>query len=578
MDLLNATLYLIDGIGPFFKGNRRKEINWSKIDFSDLDADGPVPEARCLQIEHDFTLFCRRAAAIGYTAVTLDDVVHLVQHPCYPALLQKKIERYQTLYRRLFRIAQAVGMDVFITTDLLSVHPSIENQIGTGARAERLFARELCRTLFGEFPEVAGIIFRIGESDGVDVEGDFRSRLMIRTPADARKLLAELLPLFEENGKLLIFRTWTVGISRIGDLIWNPGTFRKVFDTCHSPNLIISMKYGESDFFRYLPLSRLFFETDHRKLVELQARREYEGFGRYPSFVGYDYEKFQRELAFARNIVGISVWCQTGGWSGFRALTLIEPEGIWNQINTFVTLRIFRDRMTADRAIQAFCNEVLNTVNWVDLKELLALSDQTVKNLLYIDEFATSSFFLRRVRIPPLITVYWKHILVNHLLRQVLRCYVSARYGRELVQSGYKSLEQIKTMRAIAEKLELPRQDFDFQYDTFHLIACSREYYFIPDPEEVLSRLGSMKQQYEQKWPEPRYAVQIDLRPVPLRRTHLWPILSLLLRRQRRYRFLDHLLGATLYAVPLALIRRITRRVFPRFASEQTMGIDSIFK
>jgi hypothetical protein len=336
------------------------------------------------------------------------------------------------------------------------------------------------------------------------------------------------------------------------------------------------MKYGESDFFRYLPLNRMFFESDHLKLVELQARREYEGFGQFPSFIGRDYEKIRRELVFARNMAGISVWCQTGGWSGFRRLTLLEDSGIWNEINTFVTLRIFRDHLRPDEALRIFAKE--KSIRWIALRELLDLSERVIKNLLYINEFATRDIFFRRLRLPPLITVYWKHILISHMMRKILRCYVSRSSGRELVKTGYHALRDIRRMKQLAAQAGLPSGDFDFQHDTFRIIAAARAYYFLDHPERTLRLLRKMKARYEARWPEPRYTVQIDPKPFPLSSAHLRKIVNLLLRRQSGYRMLDRVLALTLYSVLLPLIRRINRRVFPDFASEQAMGINSIFK
>jgi hypothetical protein len=578
MNHLNEQLFIIDGIGPFFRNNERKEINWSKIDFSDLDASGRIAPERLEQIETDFRLFAQRAAAIGYNAVTLDDLAHLIPNPLYPNELSRKIEQYRTLYRTLFKTAGEAGLKVFITTDLLFFNPVIEQQIENNQKKIQTFAAESCRAFFHDFPDAAGIIFRIGESDGVDVDGDFQSRIVLKTPAQARRMLKALLPVFEQHCKLLIFRTWTVGISRLGDLIWNKETFHQLFDELHSPNLIISMKYGESDFFRYLPLNQLFFESDHRKLIELQCRREYEGFGRYPSFVGHDYEAFRKQLVSARNIAGISVWCQSGGWSGFRCLTLLEKEGVWNEINTHVTLRIFRDKLTADQAMQAYCKEHLGTPNWQPLRELMNLSEQTVKELLYISEFATRRIFFRRLRLPPLIAVYWKHILVSHLVRKVLRCYISAPTGRELVRSGYQALKNIRRMKELAAELGLPQESFDFQYDTFRIIAVARAYYFLSHPELTLGLLKKMKKNYEAKWPEPRYAVQIDPKPFPVRRTHLKRLIRIVCRHRRGYRPLDRLLAVTLYSALGPLVRRANRNIFPDFAREQAMGIDSVFK
>jgi hypothetical protein len=578
MKYLNHGLFLIDGIGPFFRENRRAEINWSKIDFTELDSDGCIPAERCSQIENDFRTFTIKAAAIGYNAVTLDDLAHLTPLPLYADKLKNKIEQYRTLYRTLFAIAEESGMQVFITTDLLFFNPVIETLIGENHQKAETFIATCCRRFFEDFPMAGGIIFRIGESDGVDVEGDFCSRLILKTPAQARRMLKTLLPIFEQHDKLLIFRTWTVGISGLGDLIWNRDTFNRVFSEIHSPNLIISMKYGESDFFRYLPLNPLFFESDHRKLVELQTRREYEGFGRFPSFIGRDYEAIRKQLAFARNMAGISVWCQTGGWSGFRNLTLLEKNGIWNEINTYVTLRIFRDNLRTDEATRAFCKEHLGSAQWPALHELLDLSDRVIKNLLYIDEFATRRIFFRRLRMPPLIAVYWKHILISHLMGKILRCYVSHAWGRELVKTGYHALRDIRRMKQLAGELGLPQEDFDFQYDTFRIIAVARAYYFLSHPERTLRLLQKMKENYEAKWPEPRYAVQIDLKPFPLKGVHLRKIINILMRRQSGYRKLDRLLALTFYATLQPLIRRVNRRVFPDFAQKQAMGINTVFK
>jgi hypothetical protein len=461
------SLFIIDGIGPFFQGNRREEINWSKIDFSDLDSDGSIPEERIRRIEEGFHVFARRAAAMGYNAVTLDDLAHLVSHSFYSEALQKKIEQYRDLYRSLFAIAAGAGLRVFITTDLLFFNEAIEKTIGNNPQKLRKFTADCCR---------------------------------------------------------------------------------------------------------------IFFESDHRKLVELQTRREYEGFGQFPSFIGHDYEKLRKELTFARNMAGISVWCQTGGWSGFRRLTLLEDSGIWNEINTYVTLRIFRDRLSSDRSVQAFCNEHLNRIHWQPLKELLDLSDRVIKNLLYIDEFATRRIFFRRLRMPPLIAVYWKHILISHLMRKIMHCYVSRSYGRELTRTGCRTLRDIRRMRQLAGDLGLPQEDFDFQYDTFRIIAAARAYYFLDHPDRTLKLLHKMKIRYEAKWPEPRYAVRIDIKPFPLRSLHFRRIIHLLFRRRSGYRAMDRLLALTLYSILQPLVRRINRRIFPDFTQNQAMGIDSVFK
>ena len=121
-----------------------------------------------------------------------------------------------------------------------------------------------------------GLILRIGESDGLDVSGDFKSELHFRSAGEVNDALLQILPVFEKHRRRLIFRTWTVGAYRVGDLMWHRKTFARVLKDIDSPWFVVAIKYGESDFFRYLPLNRNFFRTRLQKLVELQAKREYE--------------------------------------------------------------------------------------------------------------------------------------------------------------------------------------------------------------------------------------------------------------------------------------------------------------
>ena len=358
-------------------------------------------------------------------------------------------------------------------------------------------------------------------------------------------------------------------------MIWNPDTFDKVFRGLENSQLIISMKYGQSDFFRYLPLNRLFFRGGHRKLIEFQARREYEGFGEYPSFVGWDYEKIRDKL-IGQNIVGISVWCQTGGWSGFRRLTWLDDNAVWNEINAHVTVRLFRDGISADQAIQQYYRENWPDPHWRPLQELLRLSDEVVKELLYIEDFASRRIFFRRLRVPPLVTVYWRHIIANHFMRKFMRCYVSD--GEKAVRQGNDALEKIRRMQALAERLGLPAEDLRFQYDTFKIIAAVREYYFLEFNEDMIERLQTLKAGYEAKYKEPRYTVMLDFSHLRLRRIHLHMMLRIMFRGEHGYRLFDRIVTLNVLSVIYPIIRRFSRNAVPEFASESAMGIDSIFK
>ena len=569
-------LFLIDGIAPFFRGYHRDVINWSKTPFSHLESGDGLDADRCSRICTDFSTFCSSAAAAGYNAVSLDDLAHLCIFDFYDERLKRKITAYRCFFGELFTLAKEAGLRVFITSDLLFFNEAIDRHIGRRQQALRSFTARACRQLCEQFPDVSGLIVRIGESDGLDVGGDFRSRIVIRSPQQARRMIQTILPVFEKFDRLLIFRTWSVGVGRVGDVIWNQDTFDKVFSGLENDHLIVSMKYGQSDFFRFLPLNRLFFRGGHRKLLELQARREYEGFGEYPSFIGWDYETIRNRISGQPGIAGISVWCQTGGWSGFRRLTWLDRNAVWNEINTYVTVRLFRDGMSADQAIQAYYREFYSSPHWRPLQELLKLSDEVIKELLYIEDFATRHMFFRRLRVPPLVTVYWRHIVVNHFMRKFMRCYVSN--GKKTVKQGFRALKKIKRMEELAGDLGLPVEDLRFQYDTFRIIATVREYYFLDFTNELEKRLIRMKEAYEKQYDEPRYTLMLDFSRFKLRRAHLHLMLKMMFRGEHGYRLFDRIVMLNILSALYPLLKRMNRKVVPAFASESAMGFDSIFK
>jgi hypothetical protein len=548
-------LFLVDGIAPFFRGFDRRRVNWSKIPFENLESGGDFDVARFAGIREDFARFTDTVAALGFNGITLDDLAHLSLHGDYGDRLTSKICRYRDAYVQLFQMASDRGMKAYVTTDVM-FEPTTRPCLFRNLRRDSApFLRDACEALFNDFPAVGGVIFRIGECDARDARGDFASRLAIRTPEEARDLIRYLIPVFEAAGRQLIFRTWTVGAHPIGDLIWNRQTFDRTFGGMDSRNLVISMKYGETDFFRYLPLNKLFFHSDHRKIVELQARREYEGFGEFPSFIGWDYEQYIRQLGAARGVVGAWIWCQTGGWSGFRRRTFLEPGGVWNEINAVVTLRLVRDRRTVEEAVHEWAEKRLGPGRTDRLLTLLRLSDETIKEALYIDEFARRKIFFRRLRVPPLLQVFWDHIVISHSMRKLLRCYVQDP-AEKLTQS-WAALEKILLMRSLAVEIGLPAQDFDFQYDTFRVLGAAREYYFGIFGPEMVERLSAVKAAYERKYPV-RYLVSMDFSRFRLRRYQLRLAFALLFRAQRGYRRLDRLLLIRLlsWLSPLLALRR----------------------
>lgn len=578
MDLptFNSHLYLIDAIGPFFPGHDRFRINWSKLPWMRLQKMGEAELRETFrQIQIDMRRFCRSVAAIGYNGVTVDDVPHLADHEFYEESVRERIAIYREEFRRLFAIIREEGMHIYLTMDILTFTPALEEKLGTSEKKQRDFLKSLLDQFFIDFPGMAGVVFRIGESDGLDIKEEFRSQLVLKSPAMVNRCLKAVLPIFEHHGRRCIFRTWTVGAHEVGDLIWHHATLEKTVAGITSPALVLSMKYGESDFFRYLSLNRNFFVTDLPKIVELQTRREYEGCGEYPSFIGRDYEQLAIELREATNVVGISVWCQTGGWTPFRRLAFLEEEGVWTEINTFVALRLFKHGELVEEAI----SRIPNVQNHAQLAELLRLSEEVVIDLLYFPEFARRRLYFRRVRIPPLLGVYWHHIFVAHSLKKLLKHFVGD--GETCIRSGRAAMVKIKRMRGLALECHLPEEDIEYMEYTFGIIALAREYFFRPFDEDIKKRLEKAKKKYKKRYPKGtrlRYTVKLDFTPFKLNRRWMSLFFNYLVRHQPSYRLVDKVVGLRLLSFAYFAVKRSRPKMVPKIARKSAMGLDAIFK
>jgi hypothetical protein len=573
---MSQKLYLIDTTAPFASVvPEDKETNWSKAPFERLETyDAPDP-AKFAQVENAFESYLRTVSEIGYTAIALDDLAHAVNYDFYPAELKSKIEFYQRFYDRIIEKARSLNLQVFFTSDIMYFNEHIDRHVSRRRNgALRLFSASV-RSVFRRFPDISGVIIRLGESDGLDVTGTFKSRLVVHTPGQCRRFLKRVLPTFEKYDKTLIVRTWTLGAFPVGDLMWNRKTFEEVFGRIYSDNLIVSHKYGETDFFRYLNMNPLFFDSPVRQIMELQSRREYEGFGEFPSFVGHDYERYARYLSTCENVVGISVWCQTGGWSHFTGLTFLRNSSLWNEINTFVTLRIFKNGSSAEQAVKDFAERYLPHTDVEALLVLLRLSDRVVKELWYIPEFSQRRMYFRRTRVPPLLWIFWDTILINHTLRKIIRRFVHER--TEAIQDGYRALHKIRRMKKFAAKAGIDTAPFDYQYATFKIVALSREYYLGKWDPKIPRRIIREVEAYRRKYPH-GFHVVYDFSPVRFKKWLIKGLFKLSLRSHPHYRLIDRILIIRLAGLVYPVFHLWSRKRMPDFSHEQAMGLQVLFK
>ena len=257
----------------------------------------------------------------------------------------------------MFEWAAGRGMPVYLSTDMLALTPPLHQHLRRLAPAASAVGVDVSNPavwqiysaafaeLFDALPSIQGVVIRIGEGGPLynSPGWPYRSEVAVRDAAGVRAMLEGLLPVFESRGKLLVLRTWTVGVGRLGRLHVDQGVYDSVLGDIDSPALVVSTKFTAGDFFSHLPLNPTLSTGRHRRLVELQARPEFEGFGAFPDFLGHEHASALRALTRANpRIAGTLLWTQSGGplRAGPRSLYPFTGSWTWIDANVFVASRL----------------------------------------------------------------------------------------------------------------------------------------------------------------------------------------------------------------------------------------------
>lgn len=566
-------LFMIDGIGPFFVGHPPGRINWSKIPFRNLEKDGRLDRAVFRTIRESFRRFAGTAAGLGFNAVSLDDLAHVTECLHYDASLRQRLSEYREEYQALVELARQAGLAVYLTSDITFFNRDLDRVLGRDDARIIRFLENSVEALYRDFPGVAGLIIRFGESDGIDVRGEFLSRTILRTPVQARAYISALLAVSERWNRQLVVRTWSLGAYPLGDMMWNRRTYNAVFGQLTSPNLIVSMKYGETDFFRFVPLNPHFRDDPvHAKLVEFQTRREYEGGGDYPAFIGWDYEAYARELASCTNVIGAWIWCQTGGWSPSRRLTYVRDSSVWNEINTAVTAGILIRHEGVEEAIRAWCERHLPGRDPLKLVELMRLSVEVIQELLYLEDYAGRAVYFRRLRLPPLMHVFWDTVLLTTAVRTWMRHFTGDREAA--IRQGFDALVKIRRMEVLARDLGLPDAEIRAQYEAFEILAHAREAFMGPSAGRAAKacELQARVQSYRRKHPG-GYTFVLRLKRSRLSSGVVGLALRVFVRHAPDYRLSDRLVLLRALTVLGWLLKFVPTHRMPTLSRSQGMEL-----
>ncbi|GAA2384126.1 hypothetical protein Cme02nite_66760 [Catellatospora methionotrophica] len=389
-----------------------------------------VDPAAVARIDAQFRQFVDHAAAQGYNGVVVPGFLEYVTfakvgdgRAVYPAG-DTHVDRARAMvaaFGPVFRYAEDMGMKVFLLTDMLAVSPPLEAYLtrtvgGLDVADARLWAvyQAGLAELFESMPFVDGLMVRIGEGGEVYAQNgwDYSSKLAVTTDVAVRAMLRALLDTAGRADREVIFRTWTVGVGAVGDLHTNPASYQQVLGGFDDPHLIVSTKYTLGDFYSHLPLNTTLLAGEHRRIVEFQARREFEGFGSLPNDLGALHRQALRDfLAANPKVEGVWNWTQDGGPLRAGPMSLYLRTGFWQlyDLNTYAVARLAWDpdadpaQVTADWAYRTFSGDPATVAA---IGQAMALSREAVTKGLYLGPYADRTVKALGLEPPPMMWIF----------------------------------------------------------------------------------------------------------------------------------------------------------------------------
>jgi hypothetical protein len=290
------------------------------------------------------------------------------------SLEREWVDRKAARLHTLFNECKAQGLDVYAMSDLILLPKRliakyhIEKTFGDplDTLTQRILRYQM-QEFFKEFPQMDGIVVRIGETYLEDAPYHLGS---ILNKGDADKCIIPLINLLRDEvcvklNKKVIFRTW-----------WTFDKDAKKYEYVSQhiaphPNLVIAIKHCEDDFHRGDSFSKVLGLGRHQQLVEVQCAREYEGKGAFPNYIAHGViEGFEehrhlesegkiwnlRQLYQTGKMAGLWTWSRGGGWEG----PYIKDE-IWCELNAWVLTQWAKNPKASEESIFGrYCREVLH--------------------------------------------------------------------------------------------------------------------------------------------------------------------------------------------------------------------------
>lgn len=254
--------------------------------------------------------------------------------------------------------------------------------------------RFLLNEIFNLFPEVDGLIVRVGETYLHDTpyhigNGAVKYEDENQEIQDFSFLLNFLrTEICEKHKKYLFFRTWDCFPNKFHA---NLNYYLAVTDNVvPHEKLLFSIKHTKLDFWRRVQFNECIAKGKHRQIIEVQCQREYEGKGAYPSYImdgvinGFEEYKNNDGLAkvIANPLVcGIYTWTRGGGWYG----PYLKNE-FWCDLNSYVIANWATNPDKTEKDIfYKFTNKMgLNEIDSTRFREMCLTANRAILYGRYI--------------------------------------------------------------------------------------------------------------------------------------------------------------------------------------------------
>ncbi|MFZ5939843.1 MAG: hypothetical protein ACOYXB_04655 [Bacteroidota bacterium] len=413
--------------------------------------------------------------------------------------MRERHRAYRKAFGSLFEAVDSMGIDLVLSSDMVVLTPELENWLkkqsagfSTSDPAFWTAYKAGLAELFERFPMVDAFQIRVGEAGSFYNRPNwpYRSELWVDDIGEVRCMLNNLLQTCNEYHRKLFFRSWTIGMGSVGDLHTDTAVYEKVFGGMNDSALWISTKWTQGDFYPITPYNPTLSVGSQNRIIELQARREYEAFSSYPLWI-VPYEQYALQKAVSANphIQGVWIWTLNGGPIRRSPMSLFPHTGdlTWIAMNARGSAALAQNPwLDSDSLLTVYLHEYF-TAGDTATSVLLALLNESHDISRSGLAFPTAVRY--RIRglgtdVPAGIYTYWDLVLASTAVNSILYYAGAGDYDTLLIQnrmpverlSDYRTrLELLRTdMDSLA--LEEVRSGVDFELSLFHALQLHKQW------------------------------------------------------------------------------------------------------